>query len=72
MDDKFSQPESGPLIVPGPGLLANDTVPCGSAATIRVTKQPKYGEVTVQSTGGFVYDNHGTTPQPDFFSYEIR
>lgn len=70
VDDIFLQPASGPTTIPKSGILANDTVPCGNTATIRVISDPTSGSVVVKNDGSFVYTPVGT-PAPDKFTYEV-
>jgi len=72
VDDTFVQSPEGPTIIPGPGILANDTIPCGSAAKVRVTSGPQFGSVLLNSNGGFRYNPSGSTLKADFFQYEIE
>jgi len=69
-DDTFPQDVDGTTVVPPPGLLGNDVVPCGSEAVLRVAQQPQFGNVTLSSKGGFTYVSNGQ-PRDDFFVYKI-
>lgn len=55
--------------MPGPGVLANDTVPC-SSPTITVVTQPQHGSVSVSNDGSFSYVPTGA-PVSDQFVYDI-
>ena len=60
-----------PLVVSGPGVLANDTDPEGDKITVVSYTQPGNGTVTLNPDGSFTY-----TPKKDFcgmdrFSYKI-
>lgn len=68
--DTFPQSLSGPTTVPGPGVLTNDTVPCGTAATIKVISNPKSGTVQMNNNGSFTYVPSGA-PTADSFVYEV-
>ena len=75
VDDTFPQPPSGPTTVPGPGVLPNDTIPCGTAAKLSVTKQPRHGRVErLLSSGGFTYDPYDPSGpnQADYFTYQVE
>lgn len=55
-------------------VLANDHIPCGSAATIKVTTNPGHGSVSISQNGGFTYRPNPTSDglnREDSFSYEI-
>ena len=69
VDDEYETLEDEDLIVPAPGVLAND--PPGNAGTAALVTQPQHGQVVLNSNGGFVYkpDKHffGT----DTFVYSL-
>ena len=71
MDDAYNALNNTPLVVPGPGVLANDTDPEGNKITVVSYTQPGNGTVTLNPDGSFTY-----TPKKDFcgmdrFSYKI-
>lgn len=68
-NDTFIQSPSGSTIVPGPGVLGNDSVPCPGQATVRVVTPPAFGSVTLNNTCGFKYTPTGA--RDDSFTYEI-
>ena len=70
VDDLYVQPLSGPTIVPAPGVLSNDTIPCGANAVIRVTTSRSAGTVSLNADGSFIYTPNGP-PTADSFKYEI-
>lgn len=72
MDDTYPQPPTGPTYVPGPGVLHNDTNPCGTAAVLTVVKQPKYGQVDLLRSGGFNYNPSSKPNRADYFIYQIE
>lgn len=56
MDDTYLQSPDGNTQIFGPGILTNDSVPCGSAVEVELITPPKHGEVTALSAdGGFTY-----------------
>lgn len=71
-DDMLPQSPGGPTTTPGPGVLTNDTVPCGSNAKLTVTSSPQHGTVALSNSGALVY----TPSQPgqridDSFEYTV-
>lgn len=57
----------------GPGVLGNDTIPCGSAAKLRVLTPPLYGQVMLYSNGGLQYTPTSSTGRKaDQFQYEVE
>lgn len=56
MDDTYLQARDGNTQIFGPGILTNDTVPCGSAVEVELVTPPKHGQVTaLRGDGGFTY-----------------
>lgn len=68
----FPQAKTGPTTVPAPGALTGDSVPCGSAATIRVVSGPSAGSVVLSQNGSFVYTPVASPGANDSFVYEIN
>ncbi|RYC14845.1 LamG-like jellyroll fold domain-containing protein [Nocardioides zhouii] len=60
--DAYGTAEDEPLVVPAPGVLANDTDADGDALTATGVTQPAHGTVTLAANGGFTY-----TPAAGFF-----
>jgi VCBS repeat-containing protein len=61
-DDAYAVAEDTSLVVPAPGVLANDTPPGDLPLTARLIDGPANGTVTFSLDGSFVY-----TPDPDYF-----
>ena len=61
-DDQYSVSENGTLVVPAPGLLANDTDPEGQPLTAVKVAGPADGVLTLNADGSFTY-----TPAPHFW-----
>lgn len=74
VDDLYLQPLGAPTIITGPGILRNDTVPCGSAVLVMLTTSPLHGEVTaLGDDGSFTYEPDLTAgQQADSFGYETK
>jgi VCBS repeat-containing protein len=70
-DDAYTNttPEDTPLVVPAPGLLANDTDADGDPLTVQLVSEPTHGVLTANADGSFKYtpaaDYHGL----DSFTY---
>lgn len=62
MQDSYSTTEDIPLVVPPPGVLANDTTNGPSPLSAEIVSQPTNGSVSLSSNGGFTY-----TPETNFF-----
>jgi|GEM_PF-2832985 len=71
-DDTYTGQEDQPLVVFGPGLLANDMDPDGDPISASLTRLPQHGTLAMfNPDGSFTY-----APNPDFygtdtFSYRI-
>ena len=73
--DQYTQAPTGDTVVPAAaGILANDTVPCGSAATVRVVTPPAHGTVTsIANDGSYTYSpDDPLFPVDDSFVYELN
>jgi Bacterial cadherin-like domain len=65
-DDNYTTPYNVKLVVPGPGLLANDSDPDGNQPIRAVlATQPANGAVTLTRGGGFEYTPAGGTCSAD-------
>lgn len=73
VDDSYTQSADGlPVDVFFPGILANDSVPCGSDAILSVVTVPKYGLLTSFTNDGSFSYTPATPPRDDSFVYEIE
>lgn len=78
VDDTYPLAATGDTVIPAAsGILANDNVPCGSAATITVVTPPAHGTLTAiarsakrRAEGSFTYKPTGA-PVADSFVYEV-
>lgn len=71
-DDIYPQEEGATTIIPRPGALGNDSIPCGSQAVITRLTNPQHGTATLNKNGAFVYTPQAGVPQQDdFFTYEV-
>jgi VCBS repeat-containing protein len=60
-DDSYETREDTGLVVPAPGILANDTDADGEALTAELAQAPAHGRVVLNADGSFTY-----TPETDF------
>lgn len=72
-NDQYTLTVGGNTVVTPAGVLANDRVPCGAAATINVVAPgPAQGYLTLDSFGGFTYTpNSPAAPAADSFKYTV-
>ncbi|HKB00582.1 MAG TPA: Ig-like domain-containing protein [Gemmataceae bacterium] len=69
-DDVYQLPETGPLVVAAPGVLANDTDPDGDPLSAIVVDPPAVGTLTLNPDGGFTYDFPAELVGPVKFTYK--
>jgi len=62
VDDEYTTDEDVPLMVPAPGVLANDYDPEGDALIAVLVAPPLHGEMVLNPDGSFTY-----TPNPDWY-----
>lgn len=72
VSDSYDLPSGNQLMIPAPGVLANDTDPDGDPLSSRLVSAPVNGQLILQPNGGFIY-----TPTPGFtgtdeFSYRAN
>lgn len=67
--DEFSVVEEGVLVVPAPGLLANDTDADGNPLLAVIRAQPAHGMVSIGLNGSFTYTPQGNFSGQDTFYY---
>ncbi|HKB02029.1 MAG TPA: Ig-like domain-containing protein [Gemmataceae bacterium] len=67
----YQLPETSPLVVPAPGVLANDTDPDGDSLTATVVDPPAVGTLALNSDGGFTYDFPAEVVGPVTFTYKV-
>lgn len=70
-DDTFPQTLGGPTTVLTPGILGNDSIPCGTDAVVKVVSPPQFGSVSISRNGGLVY-SPGLKQISDSFVYEVN
>ena len=58
VDDAYSTTTNQPLVVPGPGVLANDVNPDGVSLVPQVVTGPAHGTLTLNGDGSFTYTPH--------------
>jgi len=69
--EAFSLLEEGPLTIPAPGLLANDSDVEGFALTSALVGTPSHGSVVVNADGSFTYLPDANYHGPDSFTYQV-
>jgi len=69
-DDAFATPQDVPLVVAGPGILANDTAVQAANLTATVLTSPTNGTLNLNADGGFTYTPLPGTMGPDSFTYQ--
>ncbi len=68
-DDAYSTVEGQPLVLPAPGVLANDTDADGDVLTAIGATQPINGTVTLAADGSFSYTPDAGFTGKDVFTY---
>jgi hypothetical protein len=68
-DDAYSAVGGEPLMIPAPGVLANDTDADGNVLTAVEVTQPANGEVTLEADGSFTYTSEAGFSGKDVFTY---
>jgi large repetitive protein len=70
VDDSFTMTEDIPLIVPAPGVLANDLDPdIGDSITASLEVGPANGNASLNPDGSFTYTPQANFNGMDFFTY---
>ncbi len=67
--DSYSTAEDTSLVVPGPGLLANDTDGDGDSLTAVLVVGPAHGTLTLNANGSFTYVPAANYAGADSFTY---
>lgn len=68
-EDAYSAVEGQPLVLPAPGVLANDTDADGDVLTASGATQPVNGTVTLAADGSFTYTPDAGFSGKDVFTY---
>ena len=68
-NDAYSTVEDAPLLLPAPGVLANDTDADGDVLTATGASQPLNGTVTLAADGSFTYTPDAGFSGKDVFTY---
>jgi ELWxxDGT repeat protein/VCBS repeat-containing protein len=71
-DDSYSTEEDTPLIVAGPGVLANDTDVDGDTLTAVLVSGPANGVLTLNADGSFTYTPNANFNGTDSFTYHAN
>lgn len=70
--DLYPTPEDTALILPAPGVLANDTDPDGDPLTGTLVAGPAHGSLTLGPDGSFTYTPNPDYNGPDSFTYKAN
>ncbi len=63
--DAYDQSEDLDLVIPSPGVLANDVDEDGDSLTVSLAAQPTHGTLDLAANGSFTY-----VPDPDYFGVD--
>src|SRR5208337_339832 len=69
-NDSYAYTINGPLTVPSPGVLANDTDATGDSLTAVLVSGPSHGTLMLSTNGGFTYTPETNFVGTDFFTYQ--
>lgn len=70
--DTYSTDEDVALVVPAPGVLANDTDPEGQTLTAEMASAPTNGTVVLNADGSFTYTPNANFSGLDSFTYKAK
>ncbi len=72
VDDTFNTPEDTELVVPAPGVLANDTDADGETlSVVSVVTEPAHGVLALNADGSFTYMPEENFFGSDTFTYKV-
>jgi VCBS repeat-containing protein len=71
-NDSYSLDEDTVLLVPGPGVTANDTDAEGSALSVTLVAGPAHGALALNANGSFTYTPEANFSGTDSFSYKAN
>jgi VCBS repeat-containing protein len=71
-NDSYSLDEDTVLLVPGPGVTANDTDAEGSALSATLVAGPAHGALALNANGSFTYAPDANFSGTDSFSYKAN
>ena len=69
-NDSYGTPAQTTLVVPAPGVLANDTDLLGTNLTAQLKTKTSHGNLTLSANGGFTYQPDGGFSGVDTFTYQ--
>src|SRR5262249_40015392 len=72
LNDAYSTPVNTPLVVPAPGILANDNGVLGTTTTLTVGSGSVHGTLTLDNDGGVTYTPAPDYTGPDRFLYTVN
>ncbi len=71
-NDQYATPEDTALVIPLPGVLANDSDPDGDALSAILASNPANGTLTLQTNGSFTYLPNTNFSGVDTFTYQAN
>ena len=71
-NDSYTTAEDTALIVPGAGVLANDSDVDGDPLTAVLVSGPSHGSLTLNANGSLTYTPAANHNGPDSFSYKVN
>ena len=71
-DDQYSTPEDTVLLIPAPGVLANDADSDNDPLTAILASGPTNGVLVLNSNGGFIYTPNTNFSGVDVFTYSAN
>ncbi len=72
MDDSFMTTLNTTLVIPAPGVIANDSDADSSPLTVAINVQAQHGAVSLSPNGSFIYTPAAGFTGPDAFTYHAN
>ncbi|MEA2371954.1 MAG: hypothetical protein QOH12_2348 [Solirubrobacteraceae bacterium] len=71
-NDSYTATQDNTLLVPAPGVLANDSDSAGNPLTAMLVSGPAHGSLTLNADGSFSYTPSAGYHGPDSFTYQAN